>query len=250
MHADTILRGKPLHAQLALVAGVGNCIGRATAWLLSAAGAELVLADESLEQAEQLAQQLRSANQLAVAVALDPIAEADWQRVHAVCAQRAPLRLLVNAAQTCHIGPIETVSGEQFHRQLQRNALGAWLGQKHAIAAMRQTTGGVIVNVTSVLARAGSAHCAAYSAAARGVLMSTKSAALECARDKLGIIVNAVLAGRIEGDPAHFPDGRVLPDAPVVSAEDVAAAVLFLASDGASYMTGMELPVDGGWLTQ
>ena len=83
--------------------------------------------------------------------------------------------------------------------------------------ALRKNNGGVIINVTSVLARVAATDCAPVCAAARGVLMSTKSAALECAKAKDNIVVSAVLAGRIEGDPEHWPDGRLLPDAPIIT---------------------------------
>ena len=79
--------------------------------------------------------------------------------------------------------------------------------------------------------------------------MSARAAALECAKAADGIVVNTVLAGPVVGDHGRcFPASAVLPESPMVSPEDVAQAVLFYATDGAAYMTGTELPVDGGRL--
>lgn len=250
MHGNDLLITRSLVKKHALVTGVGNCVGKAAARLLAAAGAQVLAADSDEALAKQVAAELHADGATVSPVALDPCKEMDWQRVMSAFTNQTPLHLLVNAAQRFSTAPVESIDGLAFHRHLQSNAVSTWLGQKHAISSLRTTGGGVIINITSVLARVGAANCAAYCAAARGVLMTTKSAALECARDKLDIIVSAVMAGRIEGDPAHFPDGRVLPHAPAVAAEDVAAAVLFLACEGASYMTGVELPVDGGWLSQ
>lgn len=248
MDVSSTLRPDALVGRLALVTGVGNVVGHATARLLAAAGARVVLADADLARAATLASELGS--DVVTPVALNPALETDWERVVGVRPTTEPLHLLVNAAQVLHVAPIDTLDASAFQEQLQHNALGTWFGMKYAIGAMRSTGGGVIINVTSVLARVGADACAGYCAAARGVLMATKSAALECARDKLDIIVSAVLAGRIDGDVEHFPDGQILPGAPSVSPDAVAAAVLFLATDGAAYMTGAELPVDGGWLAQ
>ena len=156
--------------------------------------------------------------------------------------------VFVNAAHSCQAKPIAELDADEFMSVFNSIGETAWLAQKHAVMALRKNNGGVIINVTSVLARVAATDCAPVCAAARGVLMSTKSAALECAKAKDNIVVSAVLAGRIEGDPEHWPDGRLLPDAPIITPEDVAAGVLFLATDGAAYMTGVEMPVDGGFL--
>ncbi len=156
--------------------------------------------------------------------------------------------IFVNAAHSCETKSIADLDPNTFMSVFNGIAETAWLAQKHAVLALRKNNGGVIINVTSVLARVAAANCAPVCAAARGVLMSTKSAALECAKAKDNIVVSAVLAGRMEGDPEHWPDGSLLPGAPTVTPEDVAAGVLFLATDGAAYMTGVEMPVDGGFL--
>jgi NAD(P)-dependent dehydrogenase (short-subunit alcohol dehydrogenase family) len=156
--------------------------------------------------------------------------------------------LIVNARHLCRVGDITAVDAAAFMAEFDAIATQAWLCQKHGIALLRRGGGGVLIHVASVLARVAAPGCAAVCAAARGVLMSSKSAALECARAKDNVIVSAVLAGRIEGDPDHWPDGRLLPRAPAVSPADVADGVIFLATDGAGYMTGVELPVDGGFL--
>jgi NAD(P)-dependent dehydrogenase (short-subunit alcohol dehydrogenase family) len=215
-----------LQHTVALLTGAENSVGRAIATRLSGAGAAVI------------------------PFRADPTEEAAWEEtVASVLRDHGRLDLVVNAVQDFRRGPIVDTAVADFSRAFDRAGIAAFLGHKYPIGAMRRVKHpGVIITVTTVLARVAAADCAAACAAARGILMMSKSAALECAREKDGIIVSAVLAGRIDGDPAHFPDGRVLPTAPTVSAEDVAAGVLFLATDGAAYMTGVELPVDGGFL--
>ncbi|MSO97743.1 MAG: SDR family oxidoreductase [Rhodospirillaceae bacterium] len=175
--------------------------------------------------------------------------EAAWDSAFAnIISKHGRVDLVVNAAHRCMRTPIAQQNAQQFMSVFDEIGETAWLCQKYAIMAMRRSASGVVINVSSVLARVAAPGCAALCAADRGVLMSTKSAALECAKAKDNIIVSAILAGRIEGDPAHWPDGSLLPNAPIVTPEDVASGVLFLATDGAAYMTGVELPVDGGFL--
>jgi len=143
--------------------------------------------------------------------------------------------------------PIVETRLDEFRGILYRSALSSWLGQKHAIMAMRaHGRGGTIVHITSVLARAVANAAAARCAAEAGILMSAKAAALECAKHEDNILVHTLLAGPIEGDASDgLPQG-----APRVAPRDIAAAALFLASDAASYMTGTELAVDRGFLSR
>ena len=231
----------------ALVTGAGNSVGRAVVKKLAAVGFEVWAADRSAERAQQVAANLPGADQ-ARALTLDVTDENAWNATVQACVRVGGLQLLVNADSRFVAGGLEDTSQDDFNQQLTRNALGCWLGERSAIGVMADG-GGAIINVTSVLAVAAAANCAAYCAAARGVLMSTKSAALECARDGLDIVVNAVLVGAIDDDD-HFPGSEVLGGAPSVTPEEVAAAIVFLATDGGAYMTGTALPVDGGWLAQ
>lgn len=240
-----------LKGRTALVTGAGNSVGAATARLLAAEGASVLVTDRDGSRAAAVAAEILQSAGHAAAMEHDPVSEDSWRRVTRDCvASLGGLHLLVNAAQSWRKQSIRELGVEQFMALFDASGLATWLGQKHGIEVMRAAGGGVIVNVTTVLARVAAPDSSAACAAARGVLMSTKSAALECARNKANILVNAVLAGRIDGDPEHFPDGSVLPHAVPVSPDDVAQAVLFYATDGAAYMTGTELPVDGGFLAE
>jgi NAD(P)-dependent dehydrogenase (short-subunit alcohol dehydrogenase family) len=237
-----------LNGRTVLVTGAGNQVGAAVAKRLAAAGSEVFVADVSGAAAATTAAAVAHGNVHALQLAVT--SEADWRAAMQKCTNAGGLHLLVNADQQFAAAPITDTLPSVFDAQLTRNALGCWLGQKYAIETMAAGDGGVIVNVTSVLALAAAADCAAYCAAARGVLMSTKSAALECARDGLDIVVNAVLVGAIEDDKDHFPNSETLGGSSCVTPEEVADAVVFLATDGSDYMTGTELPVDGGWLAR
>jgi NAD(P)-dependent dehydrogenase (short-subunit alcohol dehydrogenase family) len=240
--ASALGAGKDL---VALVTGTGNAVGSIVARQLAAAGVQTWFADRDAAAAQRAA----GGRSDALTIAFDPAEASGWVSAgEKLITVSGGLDLLVNAAQVFHLDDVECLSPERFMELFDRNGTASWLGMKCAIPLLRARGGGRIVNVTSVLARSAAAGCAAYCAAARGILMATKSAALECARERDGILVNAVLVGRIENDAEHFPDGRVLARAQPVSARDVAEAVLFLLAEESGYVTGMELPVDAGFL--
>lgn len=178
----------------------------------------------------------------------DLLSDAGWQALMQRCLDElGSLDIFVCCAPRSPATAITNTSLTQFRNILYNSALNGWLGQKHAVLAMREHgRGGAIVHVTSVLARAVVENAAAQCAAEAGLLMSAKAAALECAKRGDGILVNTVLAGPIEEDGPS----DLLPGHAVVSASNVADAALFLLSDGADYMTGTELAVDRGFLSR
>lgn len=214
-----------LKGKIAVVLGAENSVGRAVIETFRREGASVVPLTQTGDD------------------------EDAWSATFAsITRSRGKIDVVVNATHRSSRKPIGDVSGPEFMSLFNGIGENAWLAQKHSVMALRKSGGGIIITVTSVLARVAASECAALCAASRGVLMSTKSAALECAKAGDNIVISAVLAGRIEGDADHWPDGSLLPNAPVVTPEDVAEGVVFLATDGAAYMTGVELPVDGGFL--
>jgi len=215
-----------LAGKAVVVAGTENVVGRAVVAAVAAAGGRV--------------------HEIGAISALDPAAwDESFDQSHS---RFGSVDVFINARHMVQSRSIGATSAGQFTSDVFDLAAAGWLAQKHAILALRKSGGGVIVSILSVLARVAAPNAAALSAAARGLLMSSKSAALECARAGDKIVVNAVLAGRIEGDSHHWPDGGLLPTAPPVTADEVAAAALYFATDGAAYVTGAEIPVDGGFL--
>lgn len=220
----------PANHRAVFVSGMDNAVGRAVAARFRAAGAAVFEAD-----GEPRAVEAR---------------EPDWWRAafERCRDQIGPPGVVVLARHCVARASIASLSRAAFAAAFLDHGTAGWIAQQQAILALRAAGGGVVVHALSVLARVAAPNVAPLAASSRGLLMSAKSAALECARARDGVIVNAVLAGRIEGDPAHWPDGSLLPAAPVVTVEEVAEGVHFMARAGASYMTGAELPVDGGFL--
>lgn len=187
-------------------------------------------------------------HQADAAKSFDQLSDSGWAALMQRClAELDGLDIFICCAPRERGTSITNTSLEQFRDLLYRSALAGWLGQKHAIVAMREhSPRGAILHITSVLARAAADHAAAQCSAEAGILMSSKAAALECAKAEDGIVVNTILAGPIEEDGTD----RLQQGATPVQAADVAAAALFMVSDGASYMTGTELAVDAGWLSR
>jgi NAD(P)-dependent dehydrogenase (short-subunit alcohol dehydrogenase family) len=207
----------------------------------------------------KVAADIQAAGGEAVFMRLDVTQEGDWQQAVATAEGRfGTLHILVNNAGVSGHGKVEDTPVEEWHRVMDINATGVFLGSKTAIPAMRRAGGGSIINISSQLGLVGVDNSSPQYQASKGaVRLLTKATAIQYAAE--GIRANSVHPGPIETpmtaerrrDPevyqltvARIPLGRY------GQPEDVAYGVLYLASDESSYVTGSELVIDGGWTAQ
>jgi NAD(P)-dependent dehydrogenase (short-subunit alcohol dehydrogenase family) len=240
--------------RVALVTGAGSGIGRATARLFAERGGAVVAADVNQGAAEETAALIRARGGRAEAAGCD-VTRAEDVEAALQLARRAFGRLdvLVNCAGILRVAPLEQTSEKEWAEVLDVNLTGAFLQTRAALRALREQGGGAIVHIASRAAlRAKEGH-GAYSAAKAGILQLTQMAAVEGAPH--GIRVNCVCPGLIDTpmtrggyDMGEAIEGwvRVCPLRRPGTPEDVAKAMLFLASDDAAFITGVALPVDGG----
>ena len=237
----------------ALVTGGSRGIGRAVAQTLAAAGYQIFLTYVSKpDEAEQTARAILAAGGRARAFRLDV---GDSESVAAFfrdeVRERVELAVLVNNAGITKDGLMLRMKDEDFDRVLGINLRGAFLCLREAAKIMSKQRYGRIINISSVVGQMGNAGQVNYSAAKAGLIGMTKSAAKELA--SRSITVNAVAPGFIEtdmtaalSDEARDAYAKAIPLGRLGSAQDVANAVAFLASDKASYITGQILAVNGG----
>ena len=249
-----------LLSKVALITGAAGGIGAEIARCFAAAGAKLLVTDLLDEAGRALVQQIRGAGGEAHYLHLDVSLEVEWRRAMAATVQHfGRLDILVNnAARVASPAPIDERSVDDWDQVMSVNARGVFLGTKHAIPLMRSGGGGSIVNLSSIAAIGQSQIMDALYAASKGaVTIFTKVTAAQHARD--GIRCNSIHPGPIDGellrsvrsDPAALERRLArIPMARLGQAAEVAAAALYLASDEASYTTGVELAVDGGALVQ
>jgi 3-oxoacyl-[acyl-carrier protein] reductase len=241
-----------LKERVALVTGASQGIGRAIALALSCAGARVVLAARNAEKLQGLAEEIDAAHGAALAIPMDV---GDAQQVKAGFRQALErfgrLDILVNNAAITRDGLALRMKADDWDAVLRTNLTGAYYCIQQALAPMVRQRSGRIINVTSVVAETGNAGQANYVAAKAGLIGLTRAIAVEVA--SRNITVNAVAPGFIVSpmtDPlpenvkrellARIPLGRMGQDA------EVAAAIVFLASDEAAYITGHVLDVNGG----
>jgi NAD(P)-dependent dehydrogenase (short-subunit alcohol dehydrogenase family) len=228
-------------------------MGRSEATIFAREGARVMVADILQREGEEVAKGIDGARFMK----LDVTSEADWQAlITATEREFGKLDILVNNAGISGTYQPDTLSTEAWDKVMDINAKGVFLGMKHAIPAMKRAGGGAIVNISSISGFAGQhgVHMA-YNASKGAVRIMTKTVAVQHAADN--IRCNSVHPGfmpamRTSVGSAN-PEWRakVLKAVPMKRegrVEEVAHAVLFLASDEASYITGTELVVDGGFL--
>ncbi|MFZ5781802.1 MAG: SDR family oxidoreductase [Pseudomonadota bacterium] len=246
-----------LDGKVVLLSGGASGIGAATARLVVREGGKAVLADRDEARGRALAEELGPAARFAP---LDVVQEADWQKAVAeAVGSFGGLHGLVNAAGIGVRNTIEDCSLAEYRRVHDVNALGTFLGCKAAIAAMKQSGGGSIVNISSVLGLRGAPYAMAYSASKGAVRLLTKHVALHCAQMKYGIRCNSVHPGYIDtpmvaprlDDKVGNMTGRqwleeLHPLGRLGRAEEVAGMILFLLSDESTFSTGAEFVCDGG----
>ncbi|VBB14638.1 glucose 1-dehydrogenase [Burkholderia stabilis] len=241
-----------LEDKIALITGGARGQGAAEARLFVAQGSRVVIADVLDTEGQKLADELGEA---ALYQHLDVTCAANWEHtVQATLRRFGKLDILVNNAGIIKLGPIETFSLEDYRRVVDVNQIGCWLGMKSVLPAMK-TTGGAIVNTSSIAGLEGVAYGSAYVASKFAIRGMTKVAALEFGR--YNIRVNSVHPGGVDthmGRPPEFADMdpsatyRGLPIPRIGRPEEIADLVLFLASDQSSYCTGAEFVIDGGML--
>lgn len=239
--------------KVALVAGGGSGIGRSTGELFARRGGAVVVADINQVAAKTVAEGIARQGGRAEACACDVTR---WDQVEGAVdtARRAFGRLdvLINCAGILRAHRLEDTPEEEWNEVLQVNLTGAFLLTKAAMRAMRQQGGGAIVHIASRMAIRVKEEHGAYAASKAGILQLTQMAALEGAPH--GIRVNCVCPGFVDtpmtrsgyGDEAFAAWNKACPLGRAGRPDDIARAMLFLASDEASFITGVTLPVDGG----
>ncbi len=246
-----------MQQSVALVTGGGRGIGRASARGFAAAGMQVVVADVELDSAHETADLIRAGGGTATAAHCDIADEASVQAL--VAEVRRTYGRLDAAHQAVGISPDtgDTVSctRELWDRTLAVNLTGTWLCLKHLIPLMIESGGGAIVTTSSSAGLTGVAGVPAYVAAKHGVIGITKVAALECAPQ--GVRVNVVVPGstRTPGLQEKVDSGFGIaleqyahssPFGRLAEPEEIAAAVVWLCSDAASFVTGAVFSIDGG----
>jgi meso-butanediol dehydrogenase/(S,S)-butanediol dehydrogenase/diacetyl reductase len=242
--------------RVALVTAAGSGIGDATARRFAAEGARVVVADLSGRRAEETARAITAAGGDAAWIKMDVAEPPAVQASIELALERwGRLDILVNNAGYGEPALICDTSIEAWNRTVAVTLTSVFLGLKYALPVMRKQRRGVVVNTASVSGLAGDVGMPAYNAAKAGVVNLTRSAALECAAD--AIRVNCVCPGGIDTRVTHVL-GRERADdmrrtmaaahplARMGTADEIAAAIAFLASDEASFITGAALVADGG----
>jgi len=246
-----------LENKVALITGAASGMGASMARIFAREGAKVVVADMLDNEGKKIAAEITQANGAAMYQHLEVTSEAEWQAaIAATLAAYGKLDILVNDAGISGSAVEDLFDTAAWERIMGINATGTFLGMKHTIPAMRQAGGGSIVNISSISGVTGQRGIhVAYNASKGAVRTLTKAAAVQHGRHNIRI--NSVHPGlmppmRTSGrtaDPAVR--AKMLEGVPLGRAgrvEEVANAVLFLASDDASYITGAELYVDGGFL--
>jgi NAD(P)-dependent dehydrogenase (short-subunit alcohol dehydrogenase family) len=248
-----------LDGKVALISGAARGMGAAEARLFAREGAHLVLGDVLQAEGQAVAAEVAAKGGHAVFTNLDVTREDDWTRAVALAESRfGGLHVLVNNAGIGAAGLVEDTTAEAWDRVMAINAKGVFLGTKAAIPALRRAGGGSIVNISSQLGLVGMDDSSPQYTASKGaVRLLTKTTALQYAREHIransvhpGPIVTPMTERR-RADAATYQ--RMLSRIPLGrygEAEEVAYAVLYLASDESAFVTGSELVIDGGWTAQ
>ncbi len=244
-----------LTGRTALVTGSTRGLGRAMALALAEAGAAIVVNGRDAAAAASVRAELEASGARALVALGDVTVRADVERIRdAALADFGRIDILVNNAGTCIHRPALEVTDEEWHQVMGTNVDGVWIPSQVVAAHMAERGGGVMVNIGSMSAAIVNRPQwqPAYNASKAAVHHLTRSLAAEWA--PLGIRVNALAPGYMATDMAPVDDPRFrrhwIEDAPMLRAgrpEELGGAIVFLASDASSFMTGSVLTVDGGY---
>ena len=244
-----------LTGKVAVVTGGGGAIGSAIALSLAAEGASTVIGDVDLAALERTADSVRAGSGRVLAVPLDVSSEASWSAaISTAVGAFGGVQILVNNAGLNSEADAVDETLERFQRVIAVNEIGVWLGIKYCVPEMRSAGGGAIVNIASISGVVGGfGRAVAYHATKASVRGITRNSALRFAPDGIRINsvhpgpINSTMHARDRGTPIEAKTIGMTALARFGEPEEIASVVTFLASPRASFMTGAEVFVDGGW---
>ena len=242
-----------MQGKVAFVTGAGTGIGAATAVRLAEEGATVVICGRRQAPLDEVVAQIKAAGGKAEAVQADVSDEAGFTAAIEAAAQRhGKLDVLVNNAMAYSWGSIEDTSTADWHSNFSTSVDGTFWGTRAAMKLMK-AQGGSIINVSSICGLLGTAQMSGYSAAKAAIINFSRAAAAEGAAQgiRVNVVIPAVVetpatAGMLSDEASRQNTEKLIPMGRVGQPEELANAILFLASDEASYITGAALPVDGG----
>jgi NAD(P)-dependent dehydrogenase (short-subunit alcohol dehydrogenase family) len=254
-----------VEGKIALITGGAQGLGEASARMLAREGARVAITDVNLAGAEKIAASLNEKRKgTAIAIKHDVTSESDWKNAIAQTEKAfGGLHVLVNNAGIGLTKDLEDITLEEWRHVHAIDLDGVFLGCKLSVAPIARTVkatglGGSIVNISSIAGIIAGHNMAAYNSAKAGVRHLSKSVALYCAKKRYGIRSNSVhpvfiatpildgLVQRLGREEAYAKLGRQVPIGHIGEPDDIAYAVLYLASDESKFVTGIELKVDGG----
>lgn len=254
-------RGVRAAGKKAFITGGAGGLGSAMARKLAAEGAKVALADINLDGAKAVAAEINAAwgEGTAFAFSLDVTDEAQWiYALEEADGAMGGISVLVNNAGISRGGNIEQLSLEDWKLVMSVNVDSVFLGTKHALKYLRANQPGSIINISSIAGLIAAHNSPVYNASKAGVWLLSKGIALHCAKQGLDIRSNSVHPTYIDTpildpirqifgkDEADAKLGRQIPLGHIGEPDDIANAVLYLASDESKFMTGAELKLDGG----
>jgi NAD(P)-dependent dehydrogenase (short-subunit alcohol dehydrogenase family) len=242
-----------MNGKVAIVTGASSGIGRAAAIAFSKSGAKVVVVARRVEKGQETVQLVQAAGGEAMFIQADVTQAADVETmVKQTIEAYGRLDYAFNNAGSGASGKVADLSEADWDSEIDANLKSVWLSMKYEIPAMQQSGGGAIVNMSSQGALMGVAGYGAYGAAKAGVIALSRAAAGEYSGDRIRI--NTVSPGAVKTDlwagaPPEMLDqvAAGIPLGRVGAPEDIAAAVVYLCSEGAAFITGHNLVVDGGF---
>lgn len=253
--------------KVALVTGAGSGIGKATAILLAKEGAKVAVTDINLASAEATRDEILASGGVSMAYEQDVSLEEPWQSItNDILANWGSLSILVNNAGIAITNNCDEMSFADWRKLMSINLDGVFLGTKYGVIAMKKGAGGSIINISSAAGHKAIPGGGAYCASKTAVQMLSKSVALECAQNDSNIRVNSVSPGGVmtaiwqstdfwkkvkekSVDDKVFWEAMAkgIPLKRFAQSEEIAQAILYLASDESSFVTATDLLIDGGY---